>query len=144
MISAPPVRGLREIFPFGFWFITVSVTFLHYCPVENQTKCLIASNLMSTLLWCPETVVGGRVRRAGPRSVVGRDGGTWRWAINTLQVYTAPLYLDCLASTCRTITNLNLGSYSAVLCKNELKWISQFFVTYMCQPYSNGWHELLS
>ena len=26
--------------------IVVSVTFLYYCPVENQTKCLIASNLM--------------------------------------------------------------------------------------------------
>ena len=24
----------------------VSVTFLHYCTAENQTKCLIASNLI--------------------------------------------------------------------------------------------------
>ena len=34
--------------------------------------------ILATLLCCPETVVGCGVRRAGPRSVLGRDGGTWR------------------------------------------------------------------
>ena len=45
-IFAPPDGELLGIFPFGFWFIMVSVTFLHYCPAENQTKCLITSNIV--------------------------------------------------------------------------------------------------
>ena len=48
--SAPPVRGLSKMFLFGFRFTMVSVTFLQYGPVENERKCLIASNLLHTLL----------------------------------------------------------------------------------------------